>query len=363
MKEELQLKAAVLQKPGVRLELQEVPPPKAGPSGVLVRVLATHILSFTHLVTGGQFPFPLPVPYTPGLCAIGIVEETAGDVTGLAAGQKVFCSPLISARGNSEEPERILKGWFGLTANCGELLSQWKEGSFAELAVYPVESVTPIDEIGGYDDARLACMYYLCIAYGAFLRAEFKPGQSVIINGATGNLGTASVLIALAMGASRVYAVGRNEAVLQSLEGLDPRIAAVQLPQRTEEYAQALTQRLGSADVLIDAVGVVDDATLAETGLSLLKQRGTAIFAGGVMPPVKLSYLTAIVKELTIKGSSMYPSSAPREIARMIESGALNLKAFRPQTYRLEEINEAIAAAATSRGLEYCILRPQPGDV
>jgi alcohol dehydrogenase len=358
-KEELQLKAAVLHQTGTPLEVQEIQSPKLYASSVRVRVLATPILSFTHVVVGGQFPFPLPTPYTPGLCAIGIVEEVADDVSGLQAGQKVFCSPLITARNNSEEPERILKGWVGMTPNCGDLLAQWKDGTFAEQTVYPLECVTPIDVLGDYDDAQLACMYYLCIAYGAFLRGEFKPGQSVLITGATGNLGTASVLVALAMGASKIYAAGRNSSVLQSLTELDPkRIVSVTLPERTEEYATALAKAAGQVDMMLDAVGLIDNSSLVEAGISLLKQSGTAVFVGGVMTHVSLSYLMTLVKELNIKGSSMYPSYAPSHIAQMIHAGLLNLEAFRPSTYPLNQINEAIAKASECRGLEYCILQP-----
>jgi alcohol dehydrogenase len=293
------------------------------------------------------------------LCAIGIVEDTADDVSGLTAGQKVFCSPLISSRNNSGEPERILKGWFGLTANCQDLLGRWKEGTFAEQADFPVECITPIDLIGDYDNAQLACMYYLCIAYGAFLRGEFKPGQSVLINGATGNLGTASVLIALAMGASRVYAAGRNLPVLESLMELDPlRVRSVPLPQHEEEYGSTLSQQVKQADIMIDAVGIIDSPSLVEAGLSVLRQGGTAVLLGGVATNVHLSYLMTLVKELNIKGSSMYPSSAPSDIVKMIHSGALNLRAFRPKTYPLEQINEAIAEASGSRGLGYSILVP-----
>ncbi|QYR22563.1 zinc-binding dehydrogenase [Paenibacillus sp. sptzw28] len=358
------MKAAVLHESGSPLKVTEVSSPPLRSSSVRVRVLATHILSFTNQVVGGQFPFPLPTPYTPGLCAIGFVEDLADDVSGLTVGQKVFCSPLVSSRNNSGEPERILKGWFGMTANCQDLLDLWKEGTFAEQADFPVECITPIDLIGDdYDNSQLACMYYLCIAYGAFLRGEFKPGQSVLINGATGNLGTASVLTALAMGASRVYAAGRNLSVLESLTELDPlRVQSVPLPQREEEYGSTLSKQVKQVDIMIDAVGIIDSPSLVEAGLSVLRQGGTAVLLGGVAANVHLSYLMTLVKELNIKGSSMYPSSAPSDIVRMIHSGALNLRAFRPKTYPLELINEAIAAASGSRGLDYSILVPWQGD-
>lgn len=185
------MKAAVLHQAGLPLEVQETAVPQLQASSIRVRVLAIHVLSFTRQVVGGLF-FPIPTPYTPGLCAIGVVEEVSDDVSGIKLGQKVFCSPLISARNNLRAPERILKGWFGITENCQDLLSRWKDGAFAQQAVYPVECITPIELSDDYDDAHLACMYYLCVSYGAFLRAEFKPGKSVIVNGATGNLGAAS---------------------------------------------------------------------------------------------------------------------------------------------------------------------------
>jgi alcohol dehydrogenase len=326
---------------------------------VRVRVLATPILSFTHLVVGGQFPFPLPTPYTPGLCAIGIVEETADDVTGLQVGQKVFCSPLIADRHNTDAPERILKGWIAMTPNAEHLLARWKEGTFAEQTVYPVECVTPIDGLGDYDDAQLACLYYSCIAYGAFLRGDFRPGQAVLVTGATGNLGTASVLVALALGASKVYAVGRNVAALQALAALDPqRVASVALPGNEDDYAAALADSVEEVELLVDAVGIVNSSALLEAGMSRLKQKGTAVFLGGVVAPVPVSYLMMLVKELDIKGSSMYPREAPAQIARMARAGQLRLDAFRPKTFPLAQINEAIAHASGCRGLDYCILQP-----
>lgn len=352
------MKAAILHRPGVALEVEETPIPQLRPASVQVRVLATHILSFTDQVVGGQIPFPLPTPYIPGLSAIGSIEAIADDVSGLRVGQKVFCSPLISSR-NIQNPERILKGWFGVTRNCEPLLAQWKDGTFAEFAVYPVECVTPIHPVAGYSDAEAASMYYLSIAYGALLRGEFTPGQSVLINGATGNLGAASILVALAMGASRIFAAGRNRAVLHSLAALDPkRITAISLPDRVEDYPQRYSSEISGVDLMIDAVGVMDHSALVEAGLSVLRQNGTAVFLGGVAADVQLSYLMTLVKELNIRGSFMYPQSAPSDIVRMIESGLLNLKVFEPKAYRLDQINEAIAEASHSRGLQYVVLQP-----
>lgn len=99
------MQTALLSKAGAALEVIEVPSPPLQPSSVRVRILATHVLSFTDQVVKGLF-YPIPTPYTPGLAAIGIVEETSDEGSGLEAGQKVFCSPLIAARNNTQAPER-----------------------------------------------------------------------------------------------------------------------------------------------------------------------------------------------------------------------------------------------------------------
>lgn len=81
-------------------------------------------------------------------------------------------------------------------------------------------------------------------------------------------------------------------------------------------------------------------------------------FVGGVSADVRFPYMTTLVKEINIKGSFMYPDSAPADILKMIQAGLLDLNAFAPQTYPLLRVNEAIAQAPQSRGLAYVILQP-----
>lgn len=203
-------------------------------------------------------------------------------------------------------------------------------------------------------------MYYLCIAYGAFLRGEFKTGQSVVINGATGNLGTASVLVALAMGASKIYAVGRNISVLHELKALDPkRITTVSLPDQMEDYSSVFSLQIGEADLLVDAVGVIDNSALVEAGLSVLRPQGTAVFLGGVISNVPVSYLTTLVKELNIKGSSMYPDSAPRVSA----CGGSVDSTSTPAPSRWPRFRASARSASFTTGPRDVLMRMEPGCI
>lgn len=90
-------------------------------------------------------------------------------------------------------------------------------------------------------------------------------GQIVVVNGATGILGSSAVILALAFGASRVIAVGRDVATLESLRALDPkRVFPVALSSSIEEDEKKIAALAAEADypknegahVFIDLVGM-----------------------------------------------------------------------------------------------------------
>jgi NADPH:quinone reductase-like Zn-dependent oxidoreductase len=87
----------------------------------------------------------------------------------------------------------------------------WRNGSFAEKALYPASCLTVLPEAREWDRPELlAFLASLAIADGGLRRGELRGGQTVVVNGATGNLGGAAVLAALARGAARVVATGRR---------------------------------------------------------------------------------------------------------------------------------------------------------
>ncbi|MDP4093467.1 MAG: zinc-binding dehydrogenase [Bacillota bacterium] len=353
------MKAAVLQEKGQTLQVINVKEPIPVVGGVKVRVTASHVLSFTKNLFSGLIPVPLPTPYIPGPSAIGIVEEIAGDSGGLEKGDKVFCNPYITSKGQTEVPSGILKGWFGLTQNSGGLLEAWKDGSFAEQTVYPLENVTPLYGLENYDDSKLAVINYLCIAYGGLLKGNFRPGQSILINGATGNLGSAAVLTALAMGASSVYAVGRNKEALNHIRSIEPdRIKTIALEGPEEGYKALVPAKAGSVDLVLDALGNLATPFATSSAIPALKNKGIAVFIGGVFADIPLNYYDILAREITVTGSFMYPPSAPGDIINMIRAKTLKLDTLKIEAFKLEQINQAVSRAAELRGLQYCVVNP-----
>lgn len=348
------MKAARLNEPGQPLVIEEVDEPRCPPGGVKVRVERALVPSFTAAIMSGKMPFPLPTPYTPGPSCVGVVEEVGPGSVGISVGQRVFCAAVHSANVNGGAREEILVGWFGVTPGCGPLLEQWKNGSFAEKAVYPVDCVTPVGEDAA---KKLIAIGSLSIAHGALLRGELQPGMSVLVNGGTGNLGSAAVLVALAMGASRVYAAGRSDAMLDRLQAVDPaRVIPVHLTGDDTAYATQLGRQVEGVDVVIDALGYVMSPVPTLAALSRLRPGGTGVFMGGVLVDVPISYPMTLGTRTTIRGSFMHPPSTPATVLKMVRSGLIDVERFEPVAFPLSRINEAIGKARELHGLSCCVI-------
>lgn len=351
------MKAARLNKPGALLDIEDLPDGRGIlPGAVKVRVEQALVPSFTAAVLSGNMPFPLPVPYTPGPSCVGTVEAVGEGVYGFTLGQRVLCGPHHTSRVNGGSQEEILVGWFPLTPGAGPLMDRWKDGAFAEQAQYPANCVTLLDN---RDPAELIRLAPLCIAYGGLQRGEFRAGQSLLVNGATGNLGSASVLVALAMGAARVYAVGRNATVLEELQSLDARrVVPVQVTGEVEVYAEQVAKQASRVDVVLDCLGYVADPAPVMACLAQLRPKGVAVFMGGVLTDIPVSYLQMLAMQLTIRGSFMHPPSAASELLALVQAGQLDLGKLRTRAFPLCDANKAIQQASEYRGLSCCTLKP-----
>src|SRR5258707_2584427 len=94
----------------------------------------------------------------------------------------------------------------------------------------PAEVVTPAEGLDQFDAAQLVTIGRCIIPFGGLLRGRLAAGETLVVNGATGAYGTAAVLVAVAMGAARVIAAGRNKDALEAVvRAGGPRVVAVKL--------------------------------------------------------------------------------------------------------------------------------------
>ena len=340
------MKAWRLTAPGGELSFREVPDPAVTDGAVLVRLQAAPLLSYLRSYVEGELTSYLPPDgeFTPGTNGIGVIEGVGADVVGLPKGQRVFCSPYLVTAENVAEPA---EGLIALTAEpvSHGLLDRWRDGTLAELAVVPVPAVTPIpaglDQVGS---DRLAALSRCVVPFGGFLRGRLAPGEVVVVHGATGAFGSAAVLVAIAMGASRVVAAGRNPEALARLAAL-PRVSTVRMTGDAGADAAALRDAAGPADCALDMIGRADSADGTLATLNALRRGGRLVLMGSMTVPLAVDTASLLRTSKEIIGNFMYPMSAPRQLLRLVASGQLDLDQVPVETLPLDGLPTAMRRA------------------
>ncbi|MFI6300053.1 NADPH:quinone oxidoreductase family protein [Nonomuraea sp. NPDC050790] len=245
-----------------RLHPLDLPDPALGPGQVRVDVAAIG-LNFAELVQlSGDFQLPAPDPLVPGFELSGTVTEVAPDVAGTAPGQRVMA--LVS----------------------------W--GAYTDRLVVDAAHVLPVPP--AMDDLTAACFpVAYATAYLSLLhRGRLTRGETVVITGATGNVGRAALQVARAAGA-RTVAVDRSGTLPQ--DAADHILPPTDLARSMAE----LTAGRG-ADLALDLVG----GPLTTHLLNALAWEGrlvTAGFAGGSIPEVSL--LDVLVRNIAVIGEDL----------------------------------------------------------
>src|SRR6202023_4189541 len=202
------------------LRFDDVETPRPAADGIVVKIEAGMVLSYTGKVLSGSVPYSLPpMPFVPGTNAIATVIVAGDNVSHVRAGDRVFLSPHLRGDVPDREPPQILIGLTAMVTTPATLALQarWRDGVFAEIAHWPAACVTPLAGLDDRPATELIGLAKLIVPFGGLQRSGLRGGDTIIINGATGHFGSGAVMLAVGMGAGRVIAVGRNEAALESL--------------------------------------------------------------------------------------------------------------------------------------------------
>ena len=162
------------------LQLEEVPDPKAGPGQVLVRIKAVGVNPLDTYIRAGSYARKLPLPYTPGSDTGGIVEEVGEGVKRVKKGDRVYTIGT-------------------------------QTGAYAEMAVCTEAHVFPLPASLSFAQGAGVHVPYYTAYRGLFFRAQAQPGETVLVHGASGGVGTAAVQLARAAGLT-VFGTGGTEA-------------------------------------------------------------------------------------------------------------------------------------------------------
>ena len=345
------------------LRCVELPDPELQPGTVIVDVRAVHVPAYLMAMVDST-DIPLFVPLVLGAGGVGVVRKKADDVFNVSVGDVVALDSLVES-GDIDHPEDVLMG-LGEVGGRGEetevvdaMRTQWRNGTMAQQVLFPKEAVTRLPEAEQYDDpGRLAFLTWLGIAGEGIVQSGQQPGDVVAILGATGQMGGAAVLVALARGASRVIALGRNEVALEKLATLDSRVVSVRLTGDVKTDAAAMSAVAGGPHVVIDTMGDADNANAILAALEALRDSGTLVLMGGVRRDVPIPYGEILRRRLTIRGSRMYRSSTVLAIWRMVEAGLIDLGKVGIVEVGIEDPKSTIERATKTTGLNFVALKP-----
>ncbi|MGF6883646.1 threonine dehydrogenase-like Zn-dependent dehydrogenase [Nocardia sp. GAS34] len=345
------------------LHLADVPEPRLRGGGATLDVLSALVPSYTgELVSGGRGGFPTPIVLGP--TGIGRVTATADDVFGVRQGDVVVATALFRSH-RVADPQEVLLGWTGIggdghpTETTDRMREVWRDGLFAERALQPERTLVALPGADDYPEPeRLSLLPWLAIAGEGIERAGVRAGQTVAVVGATGQLGTAAVLIALARGAAAVVAVGRNRATLDMLAGLDRRVVTVPLTGDRGVDGRAIAAAAGPVDAVLDTLGPVPSALPTMAGFDAIRPDGSWVLVGGVRQELPIPYNDLMHRRLTVRGSWMASDTTVLELWSAIRGGALDLSALDVTVVGLDDPAAALRAAHDARGLEVVVLVP-----
>jgi len=295
------------------LEVQDLPSPTAGPGEVVISVKAASVNFPDFLIIQNKYQFKPEPPFSPGSELTGVVKEVGSGVTGVAPGDRVLAFTTFGAFREEvkTEPGRIIPLPAGMDFNTGAAF----------------------------------LLTYGTMDHGLRDRGALKAGETVVVLGASGGIGIASIEIAKALGA-RVIACASDAQRLEACRqhGADETIDYSS--ENLRERLKALTNDRG-VDVVVDPVG----GPYTEPALRSCAWRGRLLvvgFAAGEIPKIPLNL--TLLKGCSIVGV-FWGDFLRREPAAFAASvsqlgqwyAAGQLKPHITATYPLDRAAEAIA--------------------
>ena len=309
------------------VEVREVDAPEPGHNDVLVEVHSVGVSFPDLLLSRGEYQFKPEPPFTLGVDFAGtVLHPGAAESSGFQVGQRVA----------------------GVNLN----------GGAAEQVANPVVFTFPLPDEMSYDEGAALPMNYLTALFALEERGGLRDRETVLVHGAAGGVGTATLQVAKGLGARTIAVVSTDEkAAFARAAGADEVIVGPDFRDRAKE----LTNGRG-VDVVLDVVGgdAFTDSLrcLAEKGRVLV----VGFAAGQGIPQVKVNRLLLGNTDVRGVGWGAYAMARPgymqkqwHRLMPMIESGVV--KPPIGATYDLADFGRALVDMDERRTLGKSVVR------
>ncbi len=263
------------------MRVEEVPNPAPGPDQVLVRVRAVGVNPVDTYVRKGAYARRPKLPYTPGADAAGIVQAVGHGVVRFVPGQRVYITGTVAGA----------------------------YGACAELAVCDPAQAHPLPDSVSFEQGAAVGVPYGTAYRAIFQRAEARPGESVLVHGGSGGVGTAAIQLARAAGMV-VLATAGTERGLTHLAAMG---AAHAFNHSAPDYTDRIMEATGGlgVDLILEMLANVN----LNRDLGLLARKGRVVVIGS-RGTIEIDARQAMARDADIRGMILFNTS-PAEMAEI----------------------------------------------
>ena len=305
------------------MKVEDVPVPSPGPGQVTIRVRAAGVNPVDTYIRAGAYARKPSLPYTPGTDVGGVIEAVGPDVTRVRAGDRVYGYAVI--------------------------------GGYAEVAICEEWQTRPLPEGVSFQQGAAIGVPYATAWRALLMRAAARSGETVLVHGASGGVGTAAVQIARAFGMQVIGTAGSDEGLaLVRSQG-----AHHVLNHRDADYQQRLLPLTGGkgVDVVLEMLANVN----LDHDLDLLAARGRVVVIGN-RGRVEIDPRKTMARDAAILGMTLFNATRPdlEEIHAGIVAGLENgsLEPVIGKELPLADAGKAHVAVMESGALGKIVLVP-----
>src|SRR6058998_579721 len=258
------------------LRLEEVPTPRPGPGQVLVRMHAIGINPVETYIRAGTYARLPALPYTPGNDGAGVIEQIGADVNEFKAADRVYTAGSIS-------------------------------GTYAEFVLCKTEQVHQLPANVSFAQGAAMGTPYATAYRGLFQRADARPGETVLVHGASGGVGTAAVQLARARGLRVFGTAGSDEGRKLAREQGAHEVFDHCAPDQFEQIMNATSGR--GVDVIVEMLA---NANLGKD-LTILAKGGRVVIIGS-RGRVEIDPRDTMQRDADVRGMVL-PNTPPADLA------------------------------------------------
>ena len=258
------------------LRLEEVQTPQPGPGELVVRIHAAGVNPVETYIRAGTYARLPNLPYTPGNDAAGMVEQVDAGVTEFKAGDRVYTAGSIS-------------------------------GTYAEFALCKKEQVHPLPANVSFARGAAMGTPYATAYRGLLQRAAAEPGETVLVHGASGGVGTAALQLARAHGLRVFGTAGSDEGFKLVREQGAHEVFDHRAPDHFEQIMKATGGH--GVDVIVEMLANVN----LGKDLTILAKTGRVVVIGS-RGPVQINPRDTMQRDADVRGMIL-PNTPPAQLA------------------------------------------------